>query len=83
MCFSHYARVIAGIGLILGILRVLMGVSIAKGWLGLSVDDLGQYTSLATTGAVINQGMYVTLAAIALGTLAEIGLAVRKSNRGQ
>lgn len=77
MLFSHGARVIAILGVILGALRVLMGLSIAFGWGGLSPDDLSRYTTAATTGEVIDKGIYTILAAVALGTLAEIGLAKR------
>jgi hypothetical protein len=81
--FSHGARVIAILGLVLGASRILMGLTIAFGWGGLSPDDLSRYTTAATTGEVIDQGIYTILAAVALGTLAEIGLASRKSNWGQ
>lgn len=83
MFFSHGARIIAALGLIFGILEVLMGFSIANGWGGINKDDLGQYTTAPTTGALIDRGIYVLIAAFALGTLAEIGLAMRRNNRGQ
>jgi hypothetical protein len=82
MFFSHVARVVAVLGLVLGTLRVLMGLIIANEWMGISAADLGRYTTAATTGKVIDQGIYAILGAVALGTLAEIGLANRK-NRGQ
>jgi len=44
---------------------------------------MGEYTTAATSGEVINWGTYLILGAVALGTLAEIGLAIRKNNRGQ
>jgi len=81
--FLTLGKVIAVLGLILCILRVLMGFVIANEWGGISWDDLGRYTALSTTGEVINQGMYMILAAVALGTLAEIELAIRKNNRAQ
>ena len=83
MFFSHGARVIAVLGLIFGALQVLMGFAIANGWGGIGEDDLSRYTTAPTTGAVIDRGIYMILAAFALGTLAEIGLAARKNNRGQ
>ena len=82
MFFSHVARVIAVLAPVLGALQVLMGFSIANEWMGIGAADLGRYTAAATTGQVIDQGIYVVLGAVALGTLAEIGLANRK-NRGQ
>jgi hypothetical protein len=81
MFFSHVARIIAVLALVLGILQVLMGFSIANEWMGLSVADLGRYTTAATTGEVINRGTYLILGAVALGTLAEVGLANRKNQR--
>jgi hypothetical protein len=80
--FSHVARVIAVLALVFGIVQVLLGLSIANEWMGLSAADLGRYTTTATTGELINRGIYLILGAVALGTLAEIGLANRK-NRGQ
>jgi hypothetical protein len=81
--FSHGARIIAILGVVIGALRVLMGLAIANGWGGLSADDLSRYTTAATTGEVIDKGIYVVIAAVALGTLAEIGLTSRKNSRGQ
>jgi len=79
MFFSHVARIIAVLALVFGILEVLLGFSLANGWMGLSAADLGRYTTAATTGTVIDRGIYAILGAVALGTLAEIGLANRKS----
>jgi hypothetical protein len=80
--FSHVARVVAVLALVIGALQVLMGFSIANEWVGISAADLGRYTTAATTGELINRGTYKVLAAVALETLAEIGLANRK-NREQ
>jgi hypothetical protein len=82
MFFSHVARIIAVLALVFGIIEVLLGFSIANGWMGMSAADLDRYAAAATTGEVINRGIYVILGAVALGTLAEIGLANRKG-RGQ
>ena len=82
MFFSHVARVVAVLALVFGALQVLIGFSIANEWMGMSAADLGRYTTAATTGELINRGAYKILGAVALGTLAEIGLANRK-NRGQ
>jgi hypothetical protein len=82
MFFSHVARVIAVVALVFGILEVLLALSIANEWMGLSAADLGRYAAAATTGELINRGIYAILGAVALGTLAEIGLANRKG-RGQ
>ena len=80
--FSHVARVIAILALVLGILQLMVALSIANEWMGLSAADLGRYTGAATTGQAIDRDIYQILGALALGTLAEIGLANRK-NRGQ
>jgi hypothetical protein len=42
---------------------------------------LRRYTTMPTTGQVIDKGIYYALVGLALGTLAEIGLAVRKGSR--
>lgn len=81
MFFSHVARVVAVLALVMSIIEVLMGLSIANEWIG-SAADLDRYTTAATTGQLIDRGIYKILVAVALGTLAEIGLASRK-NRGQ
>lgn len=82
MFFSKFARVVAALVLVVGASQVLMGFSIASGWMGADVD-FGRYTTAATTGELIDRGVYRILIALALGTLAEIGLAIQKSNRGQ
>jgi hypothetical protein len=76
--FSHVARILAVLGVILGALRILVGLSIVNGWMGLTADDLGRYTTAATTGEAIDKGIYVILASVVIGTLAEVGLALRK-----
>ena len=76
--FSHVARILAALGVILGASRVCIGLSIVNGWMGLTADDLGLYTTAATTGEAINRGVYMILASVVLGTLAEVGLALRK-----
>lgn len=83
MLFSHGARIIAFLGLLLGASQVLIGFAILDGWGGMSKDDLAKYTTAPTTGALIDRGAYKILAAFALGTLAEIGLATRKNNLRQ
>lgn len=82
MFFSHVARIIAVLALVFGALQVLLALSIANEWLGTSAADLGRYTTAATTGEVIDRGIHQVLVALALGTLAEIGLANRRG-RGQ
>jgi hypothetical protein len=50
--------------------------------MGMSAADLGQYAAAATTGEVINRGIYLILGAVGLGTMAALGLANRRG-RGQ
>ncbi len=81
MFFSQFARVVAVLALILGAGQVLMGFSLADEWARGEID-LGRYTTAPTTGALIDEGMYRILFAVALGTFAEIALAIRKISRG-
>ena len=83
MFFSHVARVVAILVLVVGASQVLMGLTIANEWAGISRNDLSEYTTAATTGELIDRGIHRILIAVALGTLAEIGLAIRRNNRGQ
>ena len=76
--FSHVARILAILGAIFGVLRVLVGLSVANGWMGLTAYHLDRYTTAATTGDAIDTGIYVILATVVLGTLSEIGLALRR-----
>ena len=81
MFFSHVARVIAALALVMGIAQVWMGFSIANEWGGIGPSDLHRYTAAATTDELIDRGIYTGAGAVALGTLAEIGLANRKNRR--
>ena len=79
MFFSHLARILAVIGIAFGILRVVTGFLIAEGELGTYADALARYApGSASSGEVIDKGALTILAAIALGTLAEISFAVRR-----
>ena len=68
MFFSQVARVVAVLALIGGAIQVLMGVGIANEWGGISAANLGRYTTAATTGELIDRGIYKILFAVALGT---------------
>ena len=81
MSFSKVARVMAFLGLMFGILEIVMGFTLVS-W-GISGEALGRYTSAPTTGALIDRGCLIVLVAVALGTLAEIAIAVRKSGGQQ
>ena len=69
----------ATLALILGFLQLALGVAIAWGTLGGREQALARYTSASTTGEVINEAVLIIVVALALGTLAEIGVAVRKA----
>ena len=77
--FSHLSRIIATLALLLGLAQVALGWSIASGWIGPYEAALARFSSATSSGAVIDRGIWLIAAAIAMGTLAEIGLAVRSS----
>lgn len=76
--FSHLSRIVAMLALIVGVAEFAMGWSIASGWVGPYEQALARYTTLSSSGELINRGTRVIAFALALGTLAEIGLAVRR-----
>jgi hypothetical protein len=78
MIFSNIARVAAVIVLLLGVSQVVMGYSLAGPWSRGEID-LSRYTAAASTGELIDRGMRKVLIGLALGTLAEIALAIRKN----
>jgi hypothetical protein len=76
--FCQLSRVVAWLVFVFGVARVALGFWMTT--LAPAERDvvLGRYTTEATTGAVIDSGLLVIGLALVLGTLAEIGLAVRK-----
>jgi hypothetical protein len=77
--FSYLARLLAILGVVVGVLRILLGISIAREWLAPYREALVLYAPNATSsGEIIDKGIYTILIAVALGTLAEIGITVRK-----
>jgi hypothetical protein len=78
MIFTKLGRIVAVLALVLGILTLLMGVSIATGVVGPYDAALARYFGRArSSGAVIDRGIYAILFAIALGILTEISSSVR------
>jgi hypothetical protein len=78
MIFSILARLLAIAALVIGLYRVLLGFAIVTEFLG--PEDkaaLARYTS-ASSGQLIDRGIYTILVAVALGTLAEISFSIRK-----
>jgi hypothetical protein len=77
--FSVLSRGLAALALILGLFQLAMGIAIASGFIGPYKQALARYTTGSSSGEVINQACIVIVLALALGTLAEIGLALRKA----
>jgi hypothetical protein len=79
MFFTRVAWVVAIGALAFGALLIVAGLTIAQGMMGPAEEALPRYfPHLPSTGAVIDKGIYTILFAIALGTLAEIRLVLRK-----
>lgn len=76
--FSLISRGVALLILIAGLMDLAMGFAIATGYIGPYEEALARYTTASSSGQLINRALIVTAIALALGTLAEIGLAVRK-----
>jgi hypothetical protein len=78
MIFTNLARLLAIAGGVLGLYQVLLGLGIATEFLGPYEVALRRYTPSSSSGQVIDKGFYTILVSVALGTLAEIGLSIRK-----
>ena len=75
MFFSKLARILAVAALVIGVLSVLAGS------LGATIgvwDESAMARYGRSPGRMIDSGIYIILAAVALGTLAEISFAMRK-----
>jgi hypothetical protein len=78
MFFTYAARILAILASAVGGCGIILGVGIANGWTGLSTEEgLVRYTSFGSTGQLVDQGIFIIFAAVALGTLAEIALVNR------
>lgn len=75
MFFCNALRVLAWLGLILGLFQAVMGFGVAFEWI--SPEALRRYTTATTTGIVIDRGLFTIGVAVAAGALAEIGLSLR------
>lgn len=79
MIFTKLARIVAWIVLVGSVLRIVTGLVIATEIFGPYEEALRRYGGSAqSSGAIIDRGVYAMLVAIALGTLAEIGIALRR-----
>jgi hypothetical protein len=76
--FSQIARVVAILGFFGGLAQVALGLGIATGFIGPYEVVLARYTTASSSGEVIDIGTRAALIGLALGVLAEIGLAVRR-----
>ncbi len=75
---SRIAQVVAWLMLVGSVLQLALGVAIATGVIGPYEWALARYTMEDSSGEVIDKGWRNILIALALGTLAEIGLALGK-----
>lgn len=79
MFFTKLAKVAAWLALVLGASQLLIGFSIAMEIVGPYDAALARYApGAANSGQVINRGLYAVIFAIVIGTLAEIGMALRR-----
>lgn len=79
--FSHLSRIVAVLTLIVGVGEFALGWSIASGWIGPYEQALARYSTASSSGELINRATGIIAFALALGTLAEIGLTVRRAIR--
>jgi hypothetical protein len=77
MIFSKGTRLIAIAVVFWGVVNALLGVGFATGVL---VVPPNTGLKFSPAGQMIDKGIYAVLAGLALGTLAEIALAVRKGS---
>ncbi|MGO4440286.1 hypothetical protein [Rhizobium sp. RAF56] len=78
MGFTKIAQVLALLAVVSGVIGIVVGFVIATGVTGWSYEQaLTRYGGGATSsGQVIDRGLYLLLFGVALGTLAEISLAL-------
>lgn len=79
--FSLLSRIVAIFVLIAGAAEFLLGLSIAMGWVGPYEQALARYSTASSSGELIDLGTHLIAFALVLGTLAEIGAALRKAAR--
>jgi hypothetical protein len=76
MFFTAIARIIAILAFITGLFQLVMGVGIATDVIGPYEWALQRYGA-NSSGEMIDRGIYITIFAAALGTLAEISRNIR------
>jgi hypothetical protein len=78
--FSRITKIIAVIVLFLGCVRLALGFTIGLELLG-PRDEWGpRYLGSTSSGQAINQAVIVIAVALALGTLAEIALTLKRAH---
>jgi hypothetical protein len=78
--FTKLAKIVAIVGFVLGALRFAMSVAIAFMPDEARVAATARYLGSRPIGHYIDGSLYVVLACIALGTLAEISLSLRRKD---
>ncbi|KPF43015.1 hypothetical protein IP76_14560 [Rhizobium sp. AAP43] len=78
MFFMRTARIVAYLVFAVGILNVIGGFGYASGIIEQAPLPNGDTPPPIRTGPMIDKGMYMAAAALALGTLAEIGMTLRR-----
>jgi hypothetical protein len=81
MFFTHLGRVIAILVLVLGVMRIILGVLIANEFIGPYEAALARYTRASSSGEVIDTGIYAVLFGVAFGILTEIRYALRSPSK--
>ena len=81
MFFSHVARILAVLALVLGVFQIVSGYDLVASNVS-SADSFLRRSDLSP-GEWVDRGVYKVLFAIALGTLAEVSFAVRKASQQQ
>jgi len=77
MIFSKIARILAIVAIALGLVDIMLAISVAT--MEPYETARARYLGNSTPGEKIDRGIYTILFAVALGTLAEINLSIRKA----
>jgi hypothetical protein len=79
MFFTYAVRYVAILGLGAGILWTALGFGIATGFFGPYEEALKRDGgSAASSGEMIDRGLYITIVSLALGVLADISYGIRR-----
>ncbi|TGS84867.1 hypothetical protein EN817_22430 [Mesorhizobium sp. M3A.F.Ca.ET.174.01.1.1] len=78
MLFTYSARIVSVLALVLGVLQLVLVFALAD-----EPDGWADYLGRASPAAVFERGIYAILLSIALGTLSEISLSLRRRLNGE